>query len=178
MLKQISRNTTPDHLRKAASPAAGLARREFLKRTALACGAVALPQIIPSSALGLEGATPPSERLVMGGIGIGGRGGYDMPIFLEFPQVQFVAVCEVQKDRCDAAKRKVDSRYGNTNCAAYRDMRDLLAERTDLDAVLIATGDRWHTPASIQAMEAGKDVFCEKPCTMTVAEGQAPLPLN
>ena len=78
----------------------------------------------------------------MGGIGIGGRGGDHLPIFLEFPQVQFVAVCEVQKDRRDAAKRKVDSRYGNTNCAAYRDMRDLLAERTDLDAVLIATGDR------------------------------------
>lgn len=173
MLKQISRNSTPNYLRKTASATTGLARREFLKRTALACGTVALPQIIPSSALGLDGATPPSERLVMGGIGIGGRGGYDLPIFLEFPQVQFVAVCEVQKDRRDAAKRKVDSRYGNTNCAAYRDMRDLLAERTDVDAMLIATGDRWHTPASILAMEAGKDVFCEKPCTMTVAEGQA-----
>ena len=173
MLKRILRNSTLNYLPKTASATAGLARRKFLKRTALACGAVALPQIVPSSALGLDGATPPSERLVMGGIGIGGRGGYDLPIFLEFPQVQFVAVCEVQKDRRDAAKRKVDNRYGNTSCAAYRDLRDLLVERTDLDAVLIATGDRWHTPASILAMEAGKDVFCEKPCTMTVAQGQA-----
>jgi len=173
MLKRILRYSTVNHLPKTASAAAGLARREFLKRAALACGTVALPQITPSSALGLDGATPPSERLVMGGIGIGGRGGYDLSILLQFPEVQFVAVCEVQKERRDAAKQTIDSRYGNKNCATYRDLRDLLAERTDLDAVLIVTGDRWHTPASILAMEAGKDVFCEKPCTMSVAEGQA-----
>ena len=109
----------------------------------------------------------------MGGIGIGGRGGYDLPILLQYPEVQFVAVCEVQKARRDAAKETVDGKYGNRDCAVHRDLRELLAAHTDLEAVLIATGDRWHTPASLMAMKAGKDVFCEKPCTMTVAEGQA-----
>ncbi len=148
-------------------------RRAFLKQAALAGGAIALPDLIPSSALGLNGATPPSERLVMGGIGIGGRGGYDLSVFLQFPEVQFVAVCEVQRDRRAAAKRAVDKANGNHDCATYRNLCDLLAERADLNAVLIATGDRWHTPAAVLAMEAGKDVFCEKPCTMSVAEGQA-----
>lgn len=109
----------------------------------------------------------------MGGIGLGGRGTYDLSVLLQFPEVQFVAVCEVQKNRRDAAKKSIDTTNGNNDCAQYRDLRELLAERTDLDAVLIATGDRWHTPASIMAMEAGKDVFCEKPCTMSVAEGDA-----
>ncbi len=150
-----------------------LGRREFLRRAALAWGALALPQVVPGSALGLDGAVAPSERIVMGGIGIGGRGGYDLPILLQFPEVQFVAVCEVQKPRRDAAKQTVDGKYGNKDCAAHRDLRDLFAAHTDMEAVLIATGDRWHTPASLIAMRAGKDVFCEKPCTMSVAEGQA-----
>lgn len=148
-------------------------RRKFLKRTALAWGALTLPQIVPSSALGLGGKTPPSERLVMGGIGLGGRGSYDLSVLLQFPEVQFVAVCDVQKARREAAKQTIDNNYGNSDCAAYRNLCDLLAERMDVDAVLIATGDRWHTPASILAMEAGKDVYCEKPCTMSVAEGRA-----
>jgi hypothetical protein len=148
-------------------------RRRFLKNT-LTIGSLAIaPNFIPASALGRAGATAPSERLVMGGIGLGGRGTYDLSVLLQFPNVQFVAVCDVQKDRRDAAKQSVDRRYDNQNCATYRDLRDLLAKQKDLDAVLIATGDRWHTPASIMAMEAGKDVFCEKPCTMSVAEGQA-----
>jgi predicted dehydrogenase len=118
------------------------------------------PQIVPGSALGLDGAVAPSQRIVMGGIGIGGRGGYDLPIFLQFPEVQFVAVCEVQKSRRDAAKRTVDAKYGNRDCAVHRDLRELLGAHADLEAVLIATGDRWHTPASVMAMKAGKDVFC------------------
>jgi hypothetical protein len=150
-----------------------LGRREFLRRAALAWGALALPQVVPGSALGLDGAVAPSQRIVMGGIGIGGRGGYDLPILLQFPEVQFVAVCEVQKPRRDAAKQTVDGKYGNKDCAAHRDLRDLFAAHAEMEAVLIATGDRWHTPASLIAMRAGKDVFCEKPCTMSVVEGQA-----
>ena len=149
-----------------------LGRREFLRRAALAWGALALPQVVPGSALGLDGAVAPSQRIVMGGIGIGGRGGYDLPILLQFPEVQFVAVCEVQKPRRDAAKQTVDGKYGNKDCAAHRDLRDLFAAHAEMEAVLIATGDRWHTPASLIAMRAGKDVFCEKPCTMSVVEGQ------
>lgn len=155
------------------SDKARLGRREFIRRTALACGVVGIPQIVPSSLLGLNGATPPSERIVMGGIGIGGRGTYDLSIFLQFPEVQFTSLCEVQKTRRDAAKQMVDTAYGNKDCVVYRDMRDLIAERQELDAVLIATGDRWHTTAATLAMRTGKDVFCEKPCTMSVSQGQA-----
>lgn len=151
----------------------GMDRRSFLGRIGLASGVLALPQLIPASALGRGGTVVPSERIILGGIGIGGRGGYDLSVMLQDPEVQVVAVCDVQKDRREAAKRMVDTKYGNQDCAAYRDLRDLLSERTDLDATLIATGDHWHSPASLMALRAGKDVFCEKPCTMTVAEGQA-----
>ena len=150
-----------------------MGRRDFLRTTALACGALAVPQMVPASALGRDGAVAPSERIIMGGIGLGGRGSYDLSILLQCPEVQFVAVCDVQKSRRDAAKHAVDGKYGNQACATFRDFRELLGQRTELNAVLIATGDRWHTPAAIMAMKAGKDVFCEKPCTMSVAQGQA-----
>jgi hypothetical protein len=87
--------------------------------------------------------------------------------------VQFVAVCDARRERRQAVKNIVDKRYGNKDCATYRDIRVFLAERTDIDAVLIATGDRWHALASILAMRAGKDVYSEKPSSMTVAEGKA-----
>ena len=157
----------------SASGKSALSRRGFFKTAAAACGALAMPQVIPASALGLDGTRAPSDRIVMGGIGIGGRGGYDLSVLLHERDVQFVAVCDVQKTRRDAAKNMVDSTYANKDCVVYRDLRDLLAERTELDAVLIATGDRWHAAASIMALKAGKDVFCEKPCTMSVSDGQA-----
>jgi predicted dehydrogenase len=139
----------------------------------MAASAVMLPWCIPASVLGRGGAVAPSERIVMGGIGIGRRGSYDLRYMLTAPDVQWVAVCDVLKSRRDAAKNTVDSKYGNKDCAAYGDMRELLAERTDVDAVLIATGDRWHALASILAMRAGKDVYCEKPACLTMAQGQA-----
>jgi predicted dehydrogenase len=149
-----------------------LSRRQFLTRSAMATAALALPNLVPASALGRNGAIPPSERIVMGGIGLGGRGSYDLGSMLGEPEVQWVAVCEVHKGRRDAAKNTVDAKYGNKDCAAYVDLRELLAERTDIDAVLIATGDRWHALASILAMRAGKDVYCEKPACLTMAQGQ------
>ena len=138
----------------------------------MAASTVALPYFIPASALGRGGAVAPSERIVMGGIGIGGRGSYDLGSMLGEPDVQWVAVCDVVKSRREAAKNTVDSKNGNKDCAMYSDMRQLLAERTDVDAVLIATGDRWHAPASTLAMRAGKDVYCEKPACLTMAQGQ------
>ena len=149
-----------------------LTRRRFLTRGAMAASALALPYYIPASALGHDGAVAPSERIVMGGIGIGGRGSYDLGSMLAEQEVQWVAVCDVLKSRREAAKNRVDSRQGNKDCAVYADMRQLLAERTDVDAVLIATGDRWHALASILAMRAGKDVYCEKPACLTMAQGQ------
>ncbi len=149
-----------------------LTRRQFLTRGALAASAVALPYFIPARALGRDGNVAPSNRIVMGGIGLGGRGSYDLGVMLGMPDVQWVAVCDVLKSKRDAAKNLVDTKNGNKDCAVYSDLRQFLAERKDVDAVLIATGDRWHAPASVLAMQAGKDVFCEKPACLTMAQGQ------
>ena len=149
-----------------------LTRRQFLTRGAAAAGAVAVPWLIPASALGRGGTVAPSERIVMGGIGLGGRGSYDMGVMLAQKDVQWVAVCDPGRNQREAARKAVNAENGNKDCAAYSDMRQLLSERTDVDAVLIATGDRWHALASIWAMRAGKDVFCEKPACLTMAQGR------
>jgi predicted dehydrogenase len=145
-------------------------RRRFLKTAAAAAGTAAIaPTIIPSSALGKDGAVAPSERIVIGGIGIGNRGTYDLGCFLEQKDVQFVAVCDVKQARRDAIKKTVDRRYGNQDCDRYRDFRELLA-RPDIDAVLIATGPNWHATAAINAAKAGKDMYCEKQCTKNISQ--------
>ena len=143
-------------------------RREVLKAAVLA-GA---PQIVRSAALGRGGAVAPSDRIVLGGLGLGGRGAAVLSAFLAAPEVQFVAVCDVKADRREAIQKLAAEKYGIKDCVSYRDMHELLA-REDLDAVLIATGDRWHTLASILAAQAGKDIYCEKPCSMTIAESRA-----
>jgi predicted dehydrogenase len=142
-------------------------RRGFLKRAAAASTAIALPTIVPATALGLNGAVAPSERITLGGIGIRNRGGYVLSTMLPWPDVQFLAIADVRADRRMAVKETADTRYGNHDCAMYRDFRELL-DRADIDAVLIATGDRWHAPASILAAEAGKDIYSEKPCAITI----------
>jgi hypothetical protein len=161
----------------AASPSAAgrstLTRRRFLQRAALAGGALAAPCLIPASALGRGGAVPPSERIVFGGLGVGGRGTFVLNWMLPEPDVQFVAICDAKRAQRERIKQLVDTRYGNKDCAMYRDIREFLAERTDIDALLIATGDRWHALAATLAMRAGKDVYSEKPSSMTIAEGQA-----
>jgi predicted dehydrogenase len=147
-------------------------RRRFLHATACASAALAVPSVIPGSALGIGGAVAPSERIVLGGLGLGGRGTGDLGSFLGNPDVQFVAICDVRKQRREAIKKMADGKYGSRDCAMYADMHEILA-RPDIDAMLIATGDRWHTMASITAARAGKDVYCEKPCSMTISESRA-----
>jgi len=149
-----------------------LSRRRFLQGSLAASAAFAVPNIVPGRALGADGAVPASERIVMGGIGVGNRGSYVLGEFLKFPVVQFVADADCQLSRRERVKRNVDGHYGNTDCEIYRDMFDVL-DRDDIDAVLIATGDRWHTMASITAARAGKDIYCEKPCSMTIQESRA-----
>lgn len=147
-------------------------RRRFLKSVAQASAVLCAPQIIPGSALGKSGIVAPSERIVLGGIGIGNRGTYDLSCFLGEPDVQFVAVCDVKEARRKAVKKIADDKYGNQDCATYRDMRELL-DRPDIDAVLIATGPNWHCTAATLAARAGKDVYCEKPTTKNIAQSLA-----
>ena len=174
----MSQHTAPTEAPKACAStiAAGplaCTRRQFLQRTALVGGALAAPCIIPASALGLNGAVPPSERIVLGGLGVGNRGTGDLKWMLPEKDVQFVAICDAKQSQRESVKRIVDDKYGNKDCAMYHDMREFLATRTDIDALLIATGDRWHATAAVLAMRAGKDVYSEKPSSMTIAEGQA-----
>lgn len=142
-------------------------RREFLKT---AGAAIAVPYVITSTALGADDIPPASERIVMGGIGIGNMGRGDQGAFLGRPDVQYVAVCDVRQNVRDQAKAKVDERYQNTDCQAYNDFRELLA-RTDIDAVHVATPDHWHAIQVIEACRQGKDVYCQKPETRTLREG-------
>ncbi|MCX6953537.1 MAG: Gfo/Idh/MocA family oxidoreductase, partial [Verrucomicrobia bacterium] len=145
-----------------------LTRRNFLKSTAVVLG---FPTFIPASALGKDGTTAPSNRIVMGGIGIGPRGREDLGAFLKQPDVQFVAIADCQAARQETVRVMVNRHYANQDCVKTREMHDVLG-RPDIDAVLIATGDRWHTLASILAAKAGKDIYCEKPCSMTIRETQ------
>jgi hypothetical protein len=134
--------------------------------------ALAAPQVVPSSVLGLDGTVSPSERTVLGAIGIGNRGSYVLSCFLHYPDVQFVAVCDVKAQRRQAVKNIADTKYNNKDCATYQDLRELLT-REDIDAVLIATGPNWHATAATLAAKAGKDVYCEKPCTKNIAQSLA-----
>jgi len=160
-------------MKKANQLSNAVSRRAFLQRAGAATGGLlALPYFIPASALGADGSVPPSERIVLGAIGIGNRGSYVLDCFVHEPGVQFVAICDVKERRRQAVKKMADDLYGNQDCAMYRDLRELLA-RPDIDAVLIATGPNWHAAAATLAANAGKDVYCEKPCTKNIADSLA-----
>lgn len=158
-----------------AEPEGRLSRRTFLA----AAGAMAAPLILPARALGLGGATAPSNRINIAIIGNGSRGGNHLSTLLQSAQAQVVAVCDVQKKRAEAAQEQANKQYASLTaagqykgCAAYQDFREVLA-RPDLDAVVIAAPENWHALISIAAMKAGKDLYCEKALSLTVAEGQA-----
>lgn len=164
------RGVVPSALTARSNRAAtAFSRRLFVRRTLQAGALLAMPQVVSAAVLGRNGAVPPSEQIILGAIGIGSRGGYVLGCFLHEPQVRFVAICDVKASRREAVKRMADTRYGNQDCATYRDLRELLA-RDDIEAVLIATGPNWHGTASILAAQAGKDVYCEKPCTRNISQ--------
>jgi len=146
-----------------------ISRRSFLKRGVVAATAVSAPYVIPSSALGKAGSVLPSERITMGAIGLGGQGTYNLRNFLTCDDLRILAVCDVDTNHRLRAKNAVDSTYGNKDCSAYNDFRDILT-RKDIDTVLIATPDHWHAVISIEAAKAGKDLYCEKPYTITQAD--------
>ena len=147
-------------------------RRQLLKKTThLAAGAMALPYLVPDSAMGKDGTLPPSDRITMGFIGVGGRGGSLLNNFLGLKDAQVVGVCDVKRPNCYRARKTVDGRYSTTGCAAYTDFRELVA-RNDIDAAVVATTDHWHIPAALAAVRAGKDVYVEKPLGVSFAQAK------
>jgi len=165
-----------------------ISRRQFLRGVAgTSVAAVAVPYVVPSSVLGADGSVAPSERIVMGCIGVGGQGTHNMNAFMRQPDVQVVAVCDVERGRPayrgatfgrEPAKKLVESYYAQnkpsglySGCSAYKDFRQLLA-RDDIDAVTVCTPDHWHAVISVHAARSGKDIYCEKPLANTVLEGR------
>ncbi len=145
-------------------------RRCFLKAAA---AGIAAPFVLPPTARGAN------DRIALGCLGVGSRGTGVMRAFLGFDDLQVVAVCDVQQGRRERAKRLVETHYakrsGKTKykgCLASADFRHVLA-RDDVDAVLIAPQDHWHGPMAVRAAAAGKDMYCEKPLGVAVADAKA-----
>jgi len=146
-----------------------MTRRDFFKRTAGLGAVMAFPAIVPRSVFG---ANAPSNRIVMGAIGVGSQGTGDMRGFLGKSEVQMVAVCDVEKAHRDRAKQFVDERYRNGDCKSYLDFRELI-DRGDLDAVQLALPDHWHAIPAIAALRAGLDIHGQKPLARSIREGRA-----
>src|SRR6185312_10691224 len=135
----------------------GVPRRQIFR--AAAAGALAFTAGSYSRILGAN------DRVRMGIVGCGDRGRYVMGVFQKSPQVEFVAACDIWGDHVDLAKKQA------ANAREYGDHRKLLDEGKDIDAVLIATPDHWHSRIAIDSLNAGKDVYCEKPLTLRIEEG-------
>ena len=165
-------------------------RRSFLRKATVGVGsAVAFPYVVAPSALGRAGNVAASNRIVMGCIGVGNQGTNDMRGFLGDERVQIVAVCDVNREGPgywnggvagrEPARRTVEGHYAKRKasgtykgCAGYEDFRELIA-RDDVDALLIALPDHWHSIPVIEAARAGKDIYGEKPLSLTIPEGRA-----
>jgi predicted dehydrogenase len=173
-----------DHFSKPAR-----SRRRFLKTALATAGGAIAPTIIPASALGLEGRPAPSNRITLAVIGTGNQGTNDLRAFLNDERVQVVAVCDVNRESAgywnggvagrEPARRIVDDHYARQKasgtykgCEAYSDFRGVLS-RKDIDAVEVALPDHWHAIPVIAACKAGKDIYCQKPLALTIAEGRA-----
>ena len=132
----------------------------------------AAPYFVPGSALGQDGRAAPSERVVIGHIGVGGMGNSNADNFRRLSECQIVAAADVDANHLRDFKKKNDEHYGNTDTKVYGDFRELIA-RDDIDAVCIATPDHWHSIPVLAAAAAKKDIYCEKPISHTFAEGVA-----
>jgi predicted dehydrogenase len=148
-------------------------RRSFLKKGLTASAAISLfPQIIPASALGKNGHVAPSDRIVMGAIGVGGMGNANINSFLPKKEVQIVSICDVDERQIKSTKQKIDTHYGNKDVRTYRDFRELL-EQEKLDAVTMALPDHWHGIIAVSAAKKGLDIYGEKPLARTIHESRA-----
>ncbi len=150
-----------------------LTRRQFIKRTAGATAVAAgFPMIVPSSVLGMGGKTAPSNKIVMGCIGVGSQGTGNLEGFLRFEQARVVAVADVDAEHRANAAKMINGTYDNKDCKEYNDFREML-ERKDLDAISIAVPDHWHSLTAIAAARKKLDIYAEKPLALTISEGRA-----
>jgi predicted dehydrogenase len=148
-------------------------RRGFLKTvTGAAAGAIALPYIVPSSVFGADGKVAPSNKLLVGMIGVGSQGTWDMRGFLNADESLVAAVCDIDQKRQKTAKFEVDQKYSNSDCKTYTDFREVIA-RSDIDIIATAIPDHWHSIPAIMAAQAGKDIHGQKPLARTIKEGRA-----
>src|SRR5579863_2064107 len=147
-------------------PLPSVNRRQFLA----AAGAAAVT--LPRTSWAWGGRPPASERITIGVIGWGMMGPANTKAFLEQPDCQVVAACDLDKMHLQAAVDTINGKYGNSDCKAYRDFHELMA-RDDIDAVMIAIPDQWHALAATEAANRKKDIYGEKPLARTIAEQQA-----
>ena len=158
-------------------------RRDFLHKSIQGAGATALfGTIIPKSVLGRNGSVSPNNKISVAFIGTGNNGTNWLRDFFKDDRVRVVAVCDVNKEGPgywdgtirgrEPSRRIVNENYGDNSCAVYEDYRDVLA-RKDIDAVYIGTPDHWHSIMVIEAAQAGKDIYCQKPLSLTIPEGRA-----
>ena len=148
------------------SKASTISRRRFL---AAASAAIAAPMIVPSSVLGQN---RPSNRITMGIVGWGMMGPGNTSSFMKQADCQVVAACDLDKRYLDRAVGAINKHYGNSDCKAYKDYREMMA-RDDIDAVMLAVPDHWHALTSVEACRRKKDIYGEKPLARTIAEQQA-----
>ena len=152
-----------------SAPRSHVNRRQFLRA---ATAAAVAPMIVPRHVIARSQTTPPSDRLTIGHIGVGRMGGGHVRGFLKMPDVRILGISDVRLETLERAQGAVNQQYGDSKCAAHPDFRELLA-RPDIDAVVIATGERWHPLIGIEAARRGKHIYCEKPLSVTLAEGLA-----
>ena len=146
-------------------------RRAFMHKAATAAGALALPSLVPASARGAQGQVPPSNRITVAQIGLGVMGQGHIRRLTNDPSVELLALCDVDRTRLMSTQAAISQTDGNNKPAVYNDYQEVLG-RDDIDAVVIVTPDHWHTPLAMEAAKAGKDIYCEKPVSMTVHEGR------
>lgn len=146
-----------------------VSRRAFLGGVGVA---LAAPYIVPGSALGANDETAANSRINIGVIGAGSQSRGLTENAIRHKNVRVVALCDVDKSRLAEGKTLIDTYYEDQACAAFTDYRELLA-RSDIDAVIVATPDHWHALVCIEAARRGKDIYCEKPLSWSLGEGQA-----
>jgi len=149
-----------------------ISRRKFLKNSSKALGILSLPYIVPSKVLAKPGSIPPSDKIVIGCIGIGMQGSFNTKQFLGCDDARVIAICDIDKNNLEIGVNLVNEKYGNNDCLRYHDFREIIA-RDDIDVISIAVPDHWHAIGAIAAARAGKDIFGEKPLSHNFNEGLA-----